>query len=317
MKRTKKILLGLSVIIPLQIFSQETNPNKMVSFFEKTFGKHDGERRNHITGFCFSGSFYPNDEKMLMYSKASFFKEPTKVTGRFSHKDGIKKDENKPGHLGMAFESKLKNAEVFMTALNTLDFFPVATAEGFYKVMKYKATKDKKILDDIKKNHSELLLFKKYSKKNPLKIKGYENAQYNSLNSFILKNEKGDSTPVRWSFIPKDKNNVASKMNNVNLFEIMKDKIKDNGSVAWDMVITLANKNDDIDNSSIPWSGYHKQIHAGTLIVNNITQKGSCTNINFDPLILPKGIEPSNDSILLFRSPVYAITHGKRLSEQK
>lgn len=43
-------------------------------------------------------------------------------------------------------------------------------------------------------------------------------------------------------------------------------------------------------------------------------QKGAeCEAINFDPLVMADGIAPTNDPILLFRSPTYAVSFSKRL----
>jgi len=48
-----------------------------------------------------------------------------------------------------------------------------------------------------------------------------------------------------------------------------------------------------------------------------VQQKGqACEPINFDPLVMADGIRPTNDPILLFRSPAYAVSFGKRRSEQ-
>lgn len=41
-----------------------------------------------------------------------------------------------------------------------------------------------------------------------------------------------------------------------------------------------------------------------------------CEPVNFDPLIMADGIAPTNDPILLFRSPAYAVSYAKRLSGQ-
>jgi catalase len=40
----------------------------------------------------------------------------------------------------------------------------------------------------------------------------------------------------------------------------------------------------------------------------------ACEKINFDPLVMSDGIAPTNDPVLLFRSPAYAISFGKRIS---
>ena len=61
-----------------------------------------------------------------------------------------------------------------------------------------------------------------------------------------------------------------------------------------------------------------EEIKAGTLTISKaMMQKGAkCESINFDPLVLSEGIEATNDPILLFRSPSYAISFAKRLSNQ-
>ena len=43
-------------------------------------------------------------------------------------------------------------------------------------------------------------------------------------------------------------------------------------------------------------------------------QKGAaCEPINYDPLIMADGIAPTDDPVLRFRSPAYALSFAKRL----
>jgi len=42
---------------------------------------------------------------------------------------------------------------------------------------------------------------------------------------------------------------------------------------------------------------------------------GNARDINFDPLVLPDGIEPSDDPLLSARSAVYGASYRKRSSE--
>jgi catalase len=53
----------------------------------------------------------------------------------------------------------------------------------------------------------------------------------------------------------------------------------------------------------------------GTLTISSaMPQPGAaCEKINFDPLVMSDGIEPTNDPILLFRSPAYATSFAKRM----
>jgi catalase len=43
---------------------------------------------------------------------------------------------------------------------------------------------------------------------------------------------------------------------------------------------------------------------------------GACRDVNFDPLILPYGIAPSDDPLLAARSAVYAVSFNRRTREE-
>jgi catalase len=44
-------------------------------------------------------------------------------------------------------------------------------------------------------------------------------------------------------------------------------------------------------------------------------QKGAdCEKINFDPLVMSDGVAPTDDPILMFRSPAYATSFVRRLT---
>ena len=53
----------------------------------------------------------------------------------------------------------------------------------------------------------------------------------------------------------------------------------------------------------------------GTLTISAaMPQTGAeCEKINYDPLVMSDGIAPTNDPVLLFRSPSYAVSFVKRL----
>ena len=52
-------------------------------------------------------------------------------------------------------------------------------------------------------------------------------------------------------------------------------------------------------------------------MVNHIESEapGNCRDVNFAPLVLPSGIEPSDDPLLSARSAVYGASYRKRSSE--
>ncbi|RBG51231.1 catalase, partial [Xanthomonas oryzae pv. oryzae] len=85
----------------------------------------------------------------------------------------------------------------------------------------------------------------------------------------------------------------------------------------WDMVLTIAEPGDAVDDPSQPWPDSRKQIVAGTLLIERAQPQatGPCRDLNYDPLILPKGLAASNDPILAARSSVYSQSFNRRERE--
>lgn len=90
------------------------------------------------------------------------------------------------------------------------------------------------------------------------------------------------------------------------------------GGVSWDMVVTLAKDGDNILNPHIKWSDDNEKVTVGRLTVKEAftESEGSCSTMNFDPLVLSAGFAPSEDPMLAVRSAIYAVGLGRRLSEQ-
>ena len=128
---------------------------------------------------------------------------------------------------------------------------------------------------------------------------------------------------MRWRFVPRDgtKEMTPEEMKAAphdflekNLIERTKQ-----GPAVWDMIVYVGEPGDPQDNATLAWPEERKHFKAGTLTIAaaSVQQKGvACEPINFDPLVMADGIRPTNDPILLFRSPAYAVSFGKRLSNQ-
>ncbi|MEH6358595.1 MAG: hypothetical protein V7745_06370 [Pseudomonadales bacterium] len=73
-----------------------------------------------------------------------------------------------------------------------------------------------------------------------------------------------------------------------------------------------------VDNAAIQWQGEHQQIVAAKLNLVSVSseQAGECGSINYDPLVLSAGFEPSEDPLLQARRDAYAISVGKHISEK-
>jgi len=150
----------------------------------------------------------------------------------------------------------------------------------------------------------------------------YFNSAFYSVHTFKFIDAKRVEHLVRWRFIPQDgeKSLSASALQSAPhdfLEQGLLERVK-HGPAKWDMIVYIGQAGDPVDNPTLAWPESRKHFKAGTLTISQATpQHGAeCEKINFDPLVMADGIAPTNDPILLFRSPAYAISFGKRLSGQ-
>lgn len=201
--------------------------------------------------------------------------------------------------------------------MNTEHFFPVSTPEAFTELMQAKA-QGAEAVKVFAANSPELQAHKAYHAEIDKTLRPYEGATYNSINAFYLVDADDNKTAVRWSFVPAGESEIVLEPEQNFFFENMQANLA-NGTVAWDMVVTLANKGDAIDNPAIQWVGDHTKLTAATLEVEAMAREadGACDQISFDPTVLSDGFEPSEDRMLEARSIIYTLTVGRRLSEKQ
>jgi catalase len=127
------------------------------------------------------------------------------------------------------------------------------------------------------------------------------------------------TTLVRWRFDPEEGEKQLSDAELVSmpanfLEQALINRTKQ-GPVRWDMWVTIGEPGDPEDNPTLLWPKDRKELKAGTLTISAaMPQTGAeCEKINYDPLVMSDGIAPTNDPILLFRSPSYAVSFVKRL----
>lgn len=315
----KIILLAGVVLFASQGFAEisgETAANTVDSF-EKLFGVTEGKRRNHTKGFCFAAILSPADKAITEYTNSALFTGPSKVIGRLSHKGGnLQAADDKPGEYGMGLSISPITGETHLMSMNTLDFFPVSTPEAFAELMRAKVEGGAAVKAFKAKNRN-LQRFKAHEATKSKTLTPYEGSTFNSINGFYLVNNQGMRSPVRWSFVPAKAQEIVAEPDPTFFFKNIQQNI-DRQGVEWNMVITFANADDDVSNAAIPWTGKHNQITAATLRISSVSPEadGNCDDINFDPLVLSKGFEPSEDPLLQARRHSYAISFGKRMSEK-
>jgi catalase len=149
--------------------------------------------------------------------------------------------------------------------------------------------------------------------------RSYANEAYFGIHTFFLVDATGKRSKFKFHFEPKDGINrltdaeVASGSDGF-LEPALVERMK-SGPASWDLVITLGMPGDEELDPTVLWPPDRPQIRAGTLRLHDAlpSEKAGSFKINYDPMMLSEGIAASKDPILLFRSPSYAISHGRRL----
>lgn len=319
----------LALLVPPAMAQQaEVTASQVVGAVEGVFGVNPGQRRNHIKGTCAVGEFVGSKD-MAAYSRSALFSgKPVAVIARFSLAGGNPKaPDTARSARGMALQFKLPEGNLHhMTMLNT-PMFGAARPQTFLDLMLAQqpdpatGKPDPEKMKAFKASHPDNLAQSEYLASHNPPV-SYGNSSYWGIHTFKFINQQNKTTLVRWRFAPKDGEKRLTddelKSAGASFLEQALISRAQQGPVQWDMLVSLGEAGDPQDNPTLVWPENRKVIKAGTLSMSAaMPQKGAaCEPINFDPLVMAVGIAPTQDPVLLFRSPAYAVSFGKRLSGQ-
>jgi len=320
-------LAGLLTLgAPLAIAAEnQVAPDKVVAALEGAFGVTPGERRNHTKGTCAIGEFVGSKDAARYTRSALFSGKPVPVVARFSLAGGNPKvPDTARNPRGMALEFKLPGGQLHhMTMLNT-PVFGAASPQTFLDITlamrpdPATGKPDPEKMKAFKASHPDSLAQAEYLASNSPPV-SYANSSYFGIHTFKFINKENKTTLVRWQFVPQDGEKKLSdeelKTAGPNFLEQALISRAHQSPVRWDMVVSIGVAGDPEDNPTLAWPETRKKIKVGTLSIKAaMPQKGAeCEPINFDPLVMADGIAPTNDPVLLFRSPAYAVSFAKRL----
>jgi catalase len=307
----------------------ELTPARFVNGFEKVFGIHSGFRRNHAKGVCVTGFFDSNGQGARLSKAVVFQAGRVPVVGRFSLGGGNPYVSDAPDLIrGMGLLFRLSDGEEWRTAMINRLVFPFNTPQAFYDNLIASQPDPNTHKPDPEKmsafvaSHPEFARAAKIIQGQP-PSSGFDNSTFNGLNAFRFINEAGVSTPVRWSMVrtdafkPEDTAQSANPDKNY-LFDDFIARIH-SASVQWRLILTVGQPGDPTDDATILWPEDREHVNAGTLTLDEVESEapGNCRDINFDPLVLPAGITPSDDPLLSARSAVYSQSFTRRAGEKK
>ncbi len=318
-------LSGLLTLCSPLTRAADVAPDQAVAAIEGTFGVTPGERRNHTKGTCAIGEFVGSKDAAAYTRSALFSGKPVPVIARFSLSGGNPKaPDTAKSARGMALQFKLPGENLHQMAMLNTPVFGAANPQTFVDLMlamkpdPATGKPDPEKMKAFKASHPDNLAQAQYlASNNP--PASYANSAYWSIHTFKFINKANKTTLVRWRFVPQDGEKRLSddelKTAAANFLEPTLIGRTRQGPVRWDMMLSIGVAGDPEDNPTLAWPAERKQIKVGTLTINSaMPQKGAaCEAINYDPLVMADGIAPSNDPVLLFRSPAYAVSFVKRL----
>lgn len=322
-----KLLFVMTLLVSATTFAQDTvSADQVVGALEKQFGVTPGQRRNHINGVCVTGSF-TGDKAIQSYTNSPVFSgKKIPVIGRFSLAGGsLKIPDTARNPRGMALEFELpKKAVQHFTMLN-VPVFGASTPNSFYDGViantpdPVTGKPDPEKVAAYKASHPDARALGEYlAQNNP--IASYANSDFYSVHTFKFINKNNKITLVKWRFVPQEgvKRLSDEELKTASARFLDQDILAKTqaGPVRWDMLVIIGEPSDEQGNPTVYWPADRKVIKAGILTLTSATpqQGGVCEKINFDPLVMAEGIAPTNDPILLFRSPAYADSYAKRIA---
>jgi catalase len=297
--------------------------DKFMAGFQSVFGPHPGFRRNHAKGVAVVGYFDANGKGRELSRAAVLGAGRSPVTGRFSLSGGNPFMTDAPGAArGLGLAIGFPGSGQWRTAMLNLPVFPDNSPRGFYdrlfasQVVEGTGKPDPARMAAFLAAHPETAAAMAVMKAQP-PTPGFADSTFYSLNTFALVAESGTSTLVRWSFVPRQTALAPAAKGDDVLFDALVRQLKTR-PLQWDLHLIIGTPDDPVD-PTLPWAADRRVIEAGTLTFTaaETERAGNARDVNFDPLVLPDGIEPSADPLLSARSAVYAASYRARTGEPK
>lgn len=142
----------------------------------------------------------------------------------------------------------------------------------------------------------------------------YARAAYHAVHTFIMTAPDGTRRWVRFSWQPTvgvlntDPNATPV---DVYLEHELRDRIAAN-PVHFTLMMVLGEIGDDFNDPTRPWPPHRRRVLMGQLTLDKVIDDDVYERLNFNPWLLTKGIEASDDPVLRVRREAYQISGQRR-----
>ena len=303
------------------------DPNTFLNQFESTFGKFEGFRRSGAKGVCAVGEFVGTADARALSTSSAFSGKPVPVVVRFSVGGANPKaPDNAKSQRNLALQFDLPGGEVWQMGNISAPVFGASSPQQFFgRLASLQPDPATKAADPAKVKafadaNPEVLLQGKYFASQPVPA-SFGSVNYWGVHAFGFVNASGNKQFGKWIFEPVGglqglTDDEAKAKGPAFLFDDLRQRVKD-GQVAFNFNLELAQAGDKIDSATVPLPEGRKKVNLGLLKITSVSEDGTgpCLTITYNPMVLPKGIEPSADPMLAARAAPYAVGLGRRLTE--
>jgi catalase len=302
---------------------QRLTAQSVVNQLQANAGVFPGYRRNHAKGVCVAGYFESNGNAQPYSIAQVFAPGRTPVVGRFAVPIGNPYGPDSSAPLrSMALRFTQANGQQWRTGMNSMPVFLVNTPQAFYEFLQAQQPDPATGKPNPAKvgaffaSHPETAPFLAWVK-TAKPSASYVTESYLSLNAFEFVDANGARHAVRWRMVSETPDTTPGGSEPNYLDADLTQRLAQ-GPQRWHLVVTLANPGDPTNDATKAWPSDRRDIDAGTLVLTSSTpqESGACRDINYDPLVLPDGIQASDDPLLPARSAAYATSYLRRTSEE-
>ncbi len=303
------------------------DPSAFINQFEATFGKFEGYRRSGAKGVCATGEFVGTADARALSTASVFSGAPVPVVVRFSVGGANPKaPDNAKSQRNLALQFNLPGGEQWLMGNISAPVFGASSPQQFIDLLASRqadpATKmpDPAKVKAFNDANPEVLLLPRHFASQPVPA-SFGSVNYWGVHAYGFVNASGAKQFGKWIFEPVGglqglSDDEAKAKGATFLFDDLRQRVKD-GKVAFNFNLELAQAGDKIDNATVPLPDGRKKVNMGQLKITAVSEDGGgpCLSINYNPMVMPKGVEASADPMLPARAAPYAISLGRRLVE--
>ena len=288
-------------------------------------GPYKGFRANHAKGILVEGNFTPSPQAASISKAPHLQGASSPVLVRFSNGTGVPTIADADPHAvpkGMAIRFALPDSGSTDIVAISVNGFPAATPEEFLDLLNAVATSgpdaaSPKPVEQFLATHPAAMKFVSTPKPAPV---SFATQSYFGVNAFAFTNAQGETRYGRYRIVPiageqhLTADEAGKQETNYLMDELPVRLVKE--AASYRLQVQLANLGDTVDDPTIVWPDDRKVVELGVLTLKSTVtdSRQAEKTIMFNPLLLPDGIAPSNDPILLARPGAYAVSFGRRLA---